>query len=94
MPIAVADLLARASKTLYDETNVVYAQQELLDHLNAAVAEIVQLDTKAYMVNAPLPCAPGTLQSLPGDAVALVDVRYNCDDGGVAGVVGAYDDVC
>lgn len=85
MPIAVADLLARVSKTLYDETNVVYAQQELLDHLNAAVAEIVQLDTKAYMVNAPLQCAPGTLQSLPGDAVALVDVRYNCDDGGVAG---------
>jgi len=85
MPIAVTDLLARVSKTLYDETNVVYAQQELLDHLNAAVAEIVQLDTKAYMVNAPLQCVPGTLQSLPGDAVALVDVRYNCDDSGSPG---------
>ena len=85
MPIAVTDLLGRCSKSLYDETNDVYTLAELLAHLNAAVAEIVQLDTKAYMVNAPLQCAPGTLQSLPGDAVALVDVRYNCDDSGTPG---------
>jgi hypothetical protein len=85
MPVSVSALLARASKTLYDETNVVYAQQELLDHLNAAVAEIVQLDTKAYMVNAPLRCVPGSLQSLPGDAVALVDVRFNTDASSTGG---------
>ncbi len=85
MPVTVSALLARVSKTLYDETNVVYAQQELLDHLNAAVAEIVQLDTKAYMVNMPLQCVPGSLQVLPGDAVALVDVRFNTDASNVAG---------
>jgi hypothetical protein len=85
MPISVSSLLTRVSKTLFDETNVVYAQQELLDHLNAAVAEIVQLDTKAYMVNAPLQCVPGAMQSLPGDAVALVDIRYNCDATGTPG---------
>ena len=90
MTITVANLLARCSKTLYDETNVVYAQAELLDHLNTAVAEIVQLDAKAYMVNQAVRLAPGSQQQLPGDAVALVDVKYNlaATQAGTAGAPG------
>jgi hypothetical protein len=85
MPHPVTYLLDRAAKTLYDETHVVFGQDELLVHLNAAVAEIVQLDPKAYMVNAPFRCAPGALQTVPGDAIALVDVLYNTDASGKPG---------
>lgn len=85
MPHSVNEILARCSKGLYDEVADEYTLSEMLVHLNAGVNEIVQFDPKAFMLNLPFPCVPGTKQELTGDAVALVDVIYNTDLSGTQG---------
>jgi hypothetical protein len=85
MPVSSANVIARASKVLYDETNDRWAFIEHLKNMNAGVADIVQLDPKASMMNVPFLCAAGALQNLPGDAVALVDIPFNTNSSGVPG---------
>lgn len=85
MPVSTASIISRASKQLYDETNDEWSFIELMRHMNPAIGEIVQFDPKAYMVNAPFQCAAGSLQNLPGDAIALVNVLYNTTENGSPG---------
>lgn len=85
MPHSTNIILARCSKSLFDEVNDEYTLSELISHLNSGVNEIVQFDTKAFMLNMPFPCVPGTKQELTGDAIALVDVIYNTDVDGTQG---------
>ena len=88
MTIAVADLLGRCRASLLDPVvapatdGVYWSNAELLGHLNAGTAAIVQLDNKAYVVNAAVKLQAGTRQQLPGDAVALAGVRRNLGSDG------------
>lgn len=85
MPVSTASIITRVNKQLYDETNDQWAFVEIMRHMNPGIGEIVQFDPKAYMVNAPFLCASGSLQNLPGDAIALVDCLFNTDEDGKRG---------
>lgn len=87
MPYLVSDIFTRVSKTLYDEAGVVWnnqsgADSELMQHLNAAISDIVDLDPKAKVFDGPLPLVSGIKQLLPGDAVAIIDVTHNMGSDG------------
>lgn len=85
MPHSTNEVLSRCAKSLYDEENDDYTLRELLVHLNSATNEIVQFDPKAFILNMPFLCVPGTLQQLTGDAIAIIDVIYNTDSSGTQG---------
>lgn len=80
MAITTASILSQAKVTLLDETNVRWTDDELLNYLNAGQTEIVMLKPDAYSKNHELPCSAGTKQTLPSDAVLLLDVVRNITD--------------
>lgn len=78
MTSTVQKVLDEVSKILKDEWSFEFDQAtELLPLLNRAVPEIVWRDPMASPVIAPLLCADGRTQTIPADAVALIDVRCN-----------------
>lgn len=78
MPFPVSNLLTECSKALRDEVGFEFdPETELLPLLNLSVADIVWKDPLASVFNTPFTAAMQALQVLPGDAVALVDVRFD-----------------
>lgn len=79
MTTPVTTLLADVSKCLKDEVNWIFdLTTELLPLLNMAVPAIVNEDPLAAPVDIPFLTTPGIVQTIPGDAVALIMVRGNC----------------
>lgn len=73
------DLINRVAVTLQDPTFVRWTQQELLNYLNDAQRQVVLFRPDARAVNHTLTCAAAAKQSLPADALRLVNVIRNKD---------------
>lgn len=71
------EICSRASKTLFDETQVRWKEAELLEYLSDAQKEAVLLKPTAFTKNEAAKLQPGTVQSLPAGGVALVDIGGN-----------------
>lgn len=78
MPFPNQTIVDQVSKKLWDEIGANYDQQtELLPGLNDSIVEIVWLDPMASVFNMPFPTEPVSLQTIPADAVALINVKAN-----------------
>lgn len=82
MTTTVASLLSKAATILQDTSNVRWTTSELLGWLNDGQRDLVALKPNANTKNVPVQLAPGTKQSLPSDAVTLLDVIRNMGTGG------------
>lgn len=78
MPTILAStILGQARNILSDVTPVHWLDAELLSWLNQGQREIVILRPSAYTKLASVALAAGTRQSLPADAIVLLDVTRN-----------------
>lgn len=75
--IAVSVILNRASKTLLDETNVAWADTELLDYLRAGINAIVANKPDASVKNVAFLVVAGSKQTIPNDGIQQLDVVRN-----------------
>lgn len=66
-----------AATTLFDDTHVRWKLPELVGLLSDAQRDVVMLKPAAYTLNAAVQLAPGTVQNLPDDGVALIDIGGN-----------------
>ncbi|AEZ50869.1 hypothetical protein DC1_00051 [Burkholderia phage DC1] len=77
MPIAAADLIARAGEILQDEDHIRWEVPELLRWINDAARETIVRRPAARSVATVLPLAAGTRQEIPARGVELLDVVRN-----------------
>ena len=73
----VVDILDRAGIILQDNTNVRFPNSELLKFFNDAQKEVVLHRPDATMVNTTFACATGSKQTLPTQALRLIEVVRN-----------------
>lgn len=73
----VLDILDRAAIILQDNTNVRFPNTELLKFFNDAQKEVVLHRPDAAMVNTTFSCSTGSKQTLPSQALRLIDVVRN-----------------
>ena len=73
----VIDILDRAAIILQDNTNVRFPNSELLKFFNDAQKEVVLHRPDATMVNTTFACATGSKQTLPTQALRLIEVVRN-----------------
>lgn len=84
MPFPIQNLVTEILKTLQDEWGFDFdPQTELLPLINLSIADIVWLDPLASVFNVDFTLAKQSLQVLPADAVAIVDVRMDLGTDGV-----------
>ncbi len=77
--VTVDSILKRVNTLLNDRTWVRWPKQELLDYYNDAAKAIVLMRPDAHTKNVQFNCAAGTKQSLPADALRLIEVLRNAD---------------
>ena len=75
--ISVASILDRANILLNDPGFIRWPKQELLNYYNDAAKAIVLVRPDAHTKHVDFPCAAGTKQLLPSDALRLIDVVRN-----------------
>jgi len=75
--VTVASILGRANTLLNDKTWTRWNKQELLDFYNDAAKAIVLMRPDAHTKNVEFSCSAGTKQSLPSDALRLIEVLRN-----------------
>jgi hypothetical protein len=73
----VVDVLDRAGIILQDNTNVRFPKEELLKFFNDAQKEVVLHRPDAKMVNTNYDCIDGSKQTLPSEALRLIEVVRN-----------------
>lgn len=77
--VTVDSILKRVNTLLNDRTWVRWPKQELLDYYNDAAKAIVLMRPDAHTKNAQFNCAAGTKQTLPADALRLIEVLRNAN---------------
>jgi hypothetical protein len=78
MPTTIAGaLIDRTAIILQDATNVRWPRTELLIWLNDGQREIALHKPNAYIKNVPTALALGSKQTLPADAISLIDIPRN-----------------
>lgn len=83
----VMDIIRRVQRVCNDKTGKVWAEKELLEDFNDAVKDIVLHRPDASTVNKFFDCVPAeSKQSLPGDALQLIEVIRNKGGGIIAKV--------
>lgn len=75
--ITVSSLLTKVAVILQDPTNIRWPQSELVDWLNDGQREVAFYKPNAFVKNTSKQLVSGTKQTLPADAVSLVDVVRN-----------------
>lgn len=75
--ITVDAILNRANTLLNDKVWTRWPKQELLDYYNDATKAIVLMRPDAHTKNEDYECASGTKQTLPEDALRLIEVVRN-----------------
>lgn len=70
-------------KKLLDESNVDYSQAELIGLYNLSLRLICSLVPRAYSKYSNILLASGTLQSIPSDGLALVEITRNMGTDGL-----------
>ena len=82
MATTVRSILNRAASLLNDKEFVRWGEAELLEWLNDGQRVIARGPaTDAYVLRANITAVVGTVQSLPSDAIRLVDISKNVADG-------------
>jgi hypothetical protein len=76
-PIKVANLIYRAGVLLQDEDHVRWTEAELIDWINEGTIALVRLKPAANARRAVFGLEPGSLQSLDGNVVQLIDIVHN-----------------
>lgn len=71
------EICNKAATTLFDDTHIRWALSELVGHLSDAQRDVVMLKPAAYTLIAAHQLEPGTVQNLPADGVALIDIGGN-----------------
>lgn len=71
------EIIDDCEKTLQDPSNARWSLDELLSWLNEGQRVIVKNKPNAYSLTAALPLSSGTYQSMPADAIQLLDVIRN-----------------
>lgn len=77
--VTVATILKRVNTLLVDPTFTRWPKQELLDYYNDATKAIVLVRPDAHTKNTEFTCAAGTKQTLPADALRLIEVLRNAN---------------
>jgi len=75
--ITAQAIIDKAEIILQDTTNVRWPAEELLSWLNDGQREIVLRKPDSYVENENQICVSGTKQSIPSDAIMLIDVVRN-----------------
>jgi len=76
----VVDVIKRVQRICNDKTGIVWPELELLQDFNDAIKDIVLRRPDASTVNVFLDCvADSSKQTLPSDALRLIDVMRNKD---------------
>ena len=75
--ITAQQIVDRAAKTLYDQTNIQWPPDELLEHLSDAQRAAVLYLPEINPVAAPFVLESGTRQTIPADGHVLIDVVRN-----------------
>lgn len=75
--MTVFSILNRVNTLLNDAAWVRWPKQELLDYYNDAAKAIVLMRPDAHTKNHTFSCVPGTRQTLPADALRLIEVVRN-----------------
>jgi hypothetical protein len=75
--ITAATLIDRSAIILQDATNVRWPRPELLGWLNDGERELVLHKPNAYIKHVPVVLVLGSKQTLPVDAVSLIDIPRN-----------------
>ena len=81
--ITAQQIIDRATETLYDETNVRWTEDELLQHLSDAQRASVLHLPEINPIGTVIRCSSGTRQSIPADGFKLIDVVRNLGTSGV-----------
>lgn len=82
--ILTSVITTKAAKVLQDATGVRWDSTELLGWLNSGQREILVYKPNAYVKAQAVKLAAGTRQSLPADAVQLIDVPRNMGTNGAS----------
>ena len=72
-----ANILARVEATLQDTANVRWTEAELLNYINDAQREIVNIQPGATATHSNVQLVTGTKQSIPTDGLKLISVLRN-----------------
>lgn len=80
-----SDILNRASRTLFDLTNVRWPEPELLDYISDAQLSIVMHRPDANAVNAAVTLVPGSRQTLPVGGIRFLRAVRNMGSGSTPG---------
>lgn len=80
--ITAGDIVERAEILLQDETNVRWPVAELLKWINDAQRAVAALRPDATAFNTTLKLTPGTKQTLPANAISLIEVVRNMGSNG------------
>ena len=76
----VVSIIQRVQRAVNDITGIVWTEKELLEHFNDAIKDIVLHRPDASANNTDFECSPdSSKQSLPGDALRLIEVVRNKD---------------
>lgn len=75
--VTAQTLINRAAYLLEDTTNIAWTRAELLGWLNEAQTQVVAYAPGANTVRSNLSLQAGTQQTLPSDALVLIDVPRN-----------------
>lgn len=73
----IISILNRANRTLNDKVWARWSKDEMVDHYNDAVRAIILLRPDANAMEVSFDCSAGTKQSLPTNALRLIDVIRN-----------------
>lgn len=77
MTISVVSIMDRVGNVLQDDDHDYWTNDELIQWLNDAQREIVKNSPDANVITAVITPVKGTKQTLPDDAIRLVDVTRN-----------------
>lgn len=84
MPLTAANVLARASAIIQDQTNVRWPEAELLNWLNDGRREICIARPDLYATISVVSLAAGTKQQIPADGARFLDAYRNMAADGLA----------
>lgn len=72
-------LVGKVNEQLQDDLFTRWPKEELIGYFNDAQMAVIQNRPDAYTKDTDITCAAGTKQTLPEEAIRLIDIRYNTD---------------
>lgn len=79
------DIIRRAERILFDDTNVRWTEAELLDYINDAMRQVVMFRPDSNAKNEAVQLVTGTKQTIPASGIRLLRVVRNMGGGSTPG---------